>query len=613
MSTARLPAGCLWLLLAAVFACGASTQRPLQEVLAQADEARSTDPAAFRVLRAELEARKHEADSAQREWIAYLGAYAIGIRGDYDGAIKAAEELLADAGSVDIQARAGALLVNLHALSRRFPEGLRQLDRTLALLDDIQDPDYREHVLGVAAVIHNQTGQSVLARRYAEQVLESTTSERARCFAGQSRLEAMSSLPDVEVTRSQLNDLVALCSAQGERVVANVARAMLARKMAAEGARREAIALLRRHLDEVRNFRYAPLVSEFESLLGELEFEQGNLDAAGRHAQAAIEVIAGAEYTLPLVRAHLVRHRVAQARGDLQESLDSYRAYAEADKGYLNEVQARDMAYQIVRHETLEQTRAIELLNQQNTVLELQQRIAEQRAQNNGLIVVLLTVLLASIAFWGFRTKRIQMRLRRMSETDMLTGVCNRRHFTGCAEKALAHCARSGEPLAIVMFDLDHFKDVNDLHGHAAGDWALRQVAEACASLCGPNDSLGRLGGEEFAILMPGSDAQAAMEVAENAQERLRAIDSSANGYRLEVSASFGVTDTTLSGYDFARLLSHADRALYRAKREGRRRVRLYEARLVARLPLERDGQDPARSGDEAGEGADPRRSAAVS
>src|SRR5690606_15327969 len=198
---------------------------------------------------------------------------------------------------------------------------------------------------------------------------------------------------------------------------------------------------------------------------------------------------------------------------------------------------------------------------------------------------------------WGWRTKRVQMRLRRMAEVDMLTGISNRHHFSEMAHRVLAQCLRTGEPAALVMFDLDHFKQVNDRFGHAAGDWALKQVAQVCSALCRPVDVFGRLGGEEFAILLPGLGLREGRRLAEDARARLTAIDSSASGSRMNISASFGVTDTGLSGFGFNRLLSHADRALYRAKRGGRNQVCEYRVEKVARLAVvagrEEAGQEP--------------------
>jgi diguanylate cyclase (GGDEF)-like protein len=547
-------------------------------LLQQADSVRSSNPAKFRELLGQLgKLDLGEATPHQVEQLQYLNTYAQVLAGRYEEALVDAQRLLKTSTNIDTQVRAGALIVNIHAITRRFTEGLRQLEQILPLIEKAKNQDYREHALGVAAVIHNQTGQYRLGRQYAERVLAKTASNRAKCYAGQTRLEAMQNLKELPREDAPFNDLIALCNTEREAVVANLTRAMLARKWAAEGQRVKAIDLLRNHLSEVKATRYPRLISEFESLLGEYELAQGNLSAAEQYSEAAIAQGAGSDYTLPLVTAHRTRYLIAEAKGDQVKAFAYYRQYARADKAYLNEIKARELAYQIVRHETLQQMQQIELLNQQNQVLQLQQRVQEQTAQNTRLIVVLLVMLLASIAFWAYKTKRVQMSLRRMAETDALTGICNRHHFTQQSELALTQCARAGEDVALVMFDLDHFKSINDRFGHVTGDWVLQRVSEGCKGFCRRIDHLGRLGGEEFAILLAGCDLRHATRIAEDCRVRIASIDTQPSGYKFVVTASFGVTATSLSGYDLTKLLSHADQMLYRAKREGRNRVFAYD------------------------------------
>jgi diguanylate cyclase (GGDEF)-like protein len=171
--------------------------------------------------------------------------------------------------------------------------------------------------------------------------------------------------------------------------------------------------------------------------------------------------------------------------------------------------------------------------------------------------------------------------LAALAETDALTGLRNRRGFVAAAEAALARAARHGERASVVMLDLDRFKAINDAHGHAAGDAVLRATAEVLQSLLRGGDLAGRLGGEEFALLLPGASA----EVAAGAAERLRrALAARVPHPEVEarVTASFGVATVDLRGtvpeaaLDAA--LREADRALYAAKHAGRDRIALAEA-----------------------------------
>jgi diguanylate cyclase (GGDEF)-like protein len=257
------------------------------------------------------------------------------------------------------------------------------------------------------------------------------------------------------------------------------------------------------------------------------------------------------------------------------------------------------MAYQVVRHQSLQQTQQISMLNQQNALLQLQQRVQQQSTENTRLGMALLFLVVAFVALWAIRTKRLQTSLRRMAETDALTGVSNRHHFSQQSEAILAQCARAGEEAALLMFDLDHFKAINDRFGHAVGDWTLQRVVEACRPICRQVDSFGRLGGEEFAVLLSGHNLRAALRMAGDCRVWIAGIDTAESGHSFRITASFGVTTTHMSGYDLTRMMSHADRALYRAKRGGRNQVRAYEEYpTLAPTPV-RAGDDQRRAANE--------------
>jgi len=300
----------------------------------------------------------------------------------------------------------------------------------------------------------------------------------------------------------------------------------------------------------------------------------------------------------PLVSAYRTLYLIAERRGDFKIALGYYRHYADAEKGYLNEVKTRELAYQIVRAENQQKNQQIQLLNRQNNLLQLQQRVEQQKAANSRMVMLFFAIFTLLVALWGYKTRRLHASLRRMAETDALTGICNRHHFTVLAEQTLAQCARNGSHVALIMLDLDHFKSINDNYGHVTGDWVLKQVAKVGQELCRPVDHFGRLGGEEFAILLNGCDLKAATRVAEDFRVRIGGIQSADSGFNFRITASFGVTCSMMAAYDLDKLLSQADQVLYRAKREGRDRVVAFAHELPMELrgPLPHPG--PERKGD---------------
>lgn len=573
--------------------------------LREADAIRTSNSARFSQLVLELDRRADGATTAERQHLRLLDAYRMLFAGDVEGGIRTLDALLAeDDMDADLRIRASAVLVNMYALSRDFTEGLKQVDRTSALLEKGKDKEIRHQALLAATILYNQVGQYQLGLRNAERVQSESPSSRLLCMSGDLKLEALQGqgkmLADVDYDKT-----ISLCESIGEPIMANLTRSYLARKWFSEGRVDAAIGLLEGHLADVRATGYRYLIGEFDSLVSKYRLAKGDLDGAEAHARAAIDQGGGFPSTLPFVIAYQTLYQVAEKRGDPQAALAYYKQYADADKVYLDEVKTREMAYRIVQHETRAQTQQIELLNKQNQVLQLQQRVSEQRAQSQRLLILLLVVLAGSIGYWAMKTKRVQMSLRRMAETDALTGLCNRHHFTQQSAQTLLHAARAGEDVALVMFDLDHFKSINDRFGHDIGDWVLKTIAGHCRTFCRRVDHLGRIGGEEFAILLSGCDLRAARRVAEDCRMRIASIDSQPSGHRFLVTASFGVTASSLSGYDLAKMLSHADKALYRSKREGRNRVSVFDGDTRPRAQLQVVGSDGALAAKEALPGGD--------
>lgn len=170
--------------------------------------------------------------------------------------------------------------------------------------------------------------------------------------------------------------------------------------------------------------------------------------------------------------------------------------------------------------------------------------------------------------------KELQWKLEREARTDPLTGCANRRHFLELAEHELARARRYSEDVSVLMMDLDHFKEINDQHGHAVGDLVLQRLVQVCQATLRAEDTVGRLGGEEFAVLLPESGADKAREVAGRLCRAIAATDVSMPGkpsFRFSTSIGTATLDREDSG--IGAILDRADHALYAAKNAGRNRV----------------------------------------
>ena len=161
----------------------------------------------------------------------------------------------------------------------------------------------------------------------------------------------------------------------------------------------------------------------------------------------------------------------------------------------------------------------------------------------------------------------------RVANTDMLTGLPNRRHTLAFLEKALAGARDNGAPLAVAIFDIDHFKRINDSYGHATGDQVIRRVAQRANAALRESDMLGRIGGEEFVCILQRSSAQAAEIVAERVRRAVETGTVAEEGLpQATISVGLAIYDGEA---DIEELLHRADKALYVAKRDGRNRLRM--------------------------------------
>lgn len=179
------------------------------------------------------------------------------------------------------------------------------------------------------------------------------------------------------------------------------------------------------------------------------------------------------------------------------------------------------------------------------------------------------------------RRYELEQQLELAANTDPLTGVSNRRYFMQYFAQEMVRVRRSGQPLSLLMLDIDHFKVVNDTYGHPTGDVVIRKVADICRIESRAVDVVARFGGEEFAVLLTGTDEQGAIAVA----ERIRALAEattvkSPDGKPFHFTVSVGVTELGFEEPDEGPLLARVDTALYEAKTSGRNRVKCISSKV---------------------------------
>ncbi len=199
-------------------------------------------------------------------------------------------------------------------------------------------------------------------------------------------------------------------------------------------------------------------------------------------------------------------------------------------------------------------------------------------APNDDTIVLILLSatavgMLAAIGCIILVAERLAAHVGQQAGIDMLTGLATRRTFNRKVDHAVQQYAVGGPEVSVILFDIDHFKSINDTYGHDVGDLALRAVADCARGILRPADFLARIGGDEFAILLPNTDLTDASQIARAVLERLRSLILESDSTPIRLSGSFGVASADGPDETVLSLMKRADIALYTVKRRGRNDV----------------------------------------
>jgi diguanylate cyclase (GGDEF)-like protein len=261
-----------------------------------------------------------------------------------------------------------------------------------------------------------------------------------------------------------------------------------------------------------------------------------------------------------------------EALGQATQALADYKRYTALQtslqgKMRLEQSQLLEYEYEIRRREFENHRLRTEAAAQQSQVNAL-----ERVRRWQTLALLLGVLLLALLGALGLRQRKRTRRLRTLAMTDPLTDVASRRAIEKIAERALAEAAQLQAPVSVLLLDLDHFKTINDRYGHAAGDEVLRATTQAWQAQLRGRDRLGRIGGEEFAVVCMDANREQALAIAGRLLAATRSLELPGIDPALRVCTSIGVAEAH-PGDNRATLFARADAALYRAKQQGRDRV----------------------------------------
>jgi diguanylate cyclase (GGDEF)-like protein len=560
-------------LLAGPLSAAVPASADAEQLLRRADTIKTSNHAEFTELLKQLDGDAKKLPAEQQWYLRFLVAWEAAYSGDYETATKSLNAIMDQSPSATLRFRAGATLVNMLGIGHRYEEAFARLSQLLDQLPEIDDKEARFQGLAEAAQLYIEAGQYDLALNYSDQLLAENSTGEYACKGRYLVLDARYRSGKLQDIARQFREGIDVCVEVGGVLFANGIRADMARFEIEQGRAAAAIDLLQKNYADVVGAKYQSLISQFDALLAMAYWKNGQVALAEKFAHDAINSSIRNEYTESLTTAYELLYRIKLQQGDFAAALSWHEKYMAADKADLNDVSTKALAYQVVKQQVQAKKLEVETLGKQNQILQLQQALDRKASEASRLYIALLLSMLAFIAFWAYRIKRSQLRFMRQARRDGLTDIFNRQHFVSSAEQQLQYCKRSARQACLVLIDLDHFKVVNDTHGHAVGDRVLKRAVAACQAHLRSSDIFGRLGGEEFGIVLPDCTLEQALNRAEQIRAAIATAATGEDSPGVPISASFGVATIARSGYELRDLLIDADDGLYRAKREGRNRV----------------------------------------
>jgi len=542
-------------------------------LLEQAESLQRKDHSRFVQMLAQIHSEAPSLTPEEQWRLRYLNAWENVFEGNYTESESQLHDVIDHSGDAVLATKASALLLTNLGVNRRYEEAFTLANRLTAELPQIKDSGARYLVLMNLSQMLDLAGHTDLALKYARMMEDAIPPGETRCLPLNLQIAALYNSKQLTSADPKLQQTIDVCAAAQRPVAVNSARLVLSSLYLDENQPRKAMDLLDRIGPSIRTNQYYDHMLSAQVERAQAHAKLGNDNEAKKAALSAVAMSRPGDISEWLMVAYQLLYQIEKKQGHSAAALAYYEHYVVQDKGYLNDVSARTLAYQVAQQHMLVQKLETEKLSKQNNILRLQQALDTKAVETSRLYIALLLVILVSIVLWLFRLKRSQLRFMRLSRRDGLTGILNHQHFIHEAGRVLRLLEKKFEHACLISIDLDHFKQVNDTYGHAMGDVVLKLAVAICQQHLRPSDLFGRLGGEEFGILLHDCSREQGLDIANRIRIAIGTTPMEQDGSGVLISASVGLASTDTSGYELQRLCKEADSALYRAKRAGRNRV----------------------------------------
>lgn len=295
-------------------------------------------------------------------------------------------------------------------------------------------------------------------------------------------------------------------------------------------------------------------------------------------ALALEKQIAMVQLQLPMFnKSYVLLSKYYALTGQFQQAYDKKDEYMERFYQYRMSLKDQRIKKLNKKYDTDLKLKENKLLQSQHEFEAVQLQQTKQRNITQQRNIILLIVATLIIVFLLFRQLRIRSILRTLALTDSLTGLNNRKTLFEQGEQLIALAVEEQQPLSVILFDIDDFKSINDNYGHQVGDEVIKAIASLGNEIMRSRDVFSRLGGEEFAAVLPGTSLEQAKAFAERLREKVESFQLSHQGKQYTVTISAGIANLQQVSHDFESILNAADQAMYRAKNSGRNCVCCFE------------------------------------
>lgn len=551
----------------------------IDSLLAQASQYIATEPQKAEIPLAQLQQRESTLNKKQKEKYYLHRINLLAYQGRYKDQVALILSVLDQIEDPNVRANYLYNLSDGYTNLGDYEQALIRMNEGIFLLPKVDNINAKMNTLQAAVSLFSSLRAYDEALLYADRIDKLGSANEhslSKCLGPVDKVEINFLGKNNSAARLVVPDALKNCEAAGNKILVLLTKALAAIDLIDTGNDQRDIQtgllLLKEFATKNETSDY---VTQLEEAIARAYLRKGDLAQAERFGTMAYQHAQTSHVFLIMEKTNQTMGEIKKAQGQIAIALNYFEAGLALKNKVLDDQLHKNLAYQRAKFDIQDKTNQLALSEQKNKTLQVEKTLQQGKNQNLLLMITLSLILVAVLGAWLIRTLRQKNIFQVSSQIDGLTQISNRAYFIESAKQALKNPANS---VSLILFDMDHFKSINDTFGHSTGDWVLRTVCNTVKSQLRPTDLFGRLGGEEFAICLTNLSESGVLALAERCRAGVAAIDTKPSGSQFLISASFGIATHGVRGNtSFEEILAAADKALYFSKNGGRNLVSVFQ------------------------------------